>query len=69
MYKGIQSRILNTTRFGGNSDLSTTYLGISDRSKNDKIKAEESFLHIRARVHVRKIVRWNRMSNIVRQRS
>ena len=27
-----------------NSDLSTTYLGKSDRSKNNKLKAEESFL-------------------------
>ena len=43
MYKGIQSEILNTTRFDENSDLSTMYLGKSDRSKNDKIKAEESF--------------------------
>ena len=34
--------ITNTTRFDANSDLSTTYLGKSDRSKNDKIKAEES---------------------------
>ena len=31
------------TRFDENSDLSTTYLGKSDRSKNDKLKAEESF--------------------------
>ena len=29
--------------FDENSDLSTTYLGKSDRSKNDKLKAEESF--------------------------
>ena len=43
MYEGIQSEILNTTKFDENSDLSTTYLGKSDRSKNDKIKAEESF--------------------------
>ena len=43
MYEGIQSEILNTTRFDENSDLSTTYLGKSDRSKNSKIKAEESF--------------------------
>ena len=43
IYKGIQSEILNTTRFDKNSDLSTTYSGKSDRSKNDKIKAEESF--------------------------
>ena len=43
VYKGIQSKILNTRRFDENSDLSTTYLGKSDRSKNDKLKAEESF--------------------------
>ena len=43
VYEGIQSEILNTTRFDENSDLSTTYLGKSDRSKNNKIKAEESF--------------------------
>ena len=34
---------MNTIRFNKNSDLSTTYLGKSDRSKNDKIKVEESF--------------------------
>ena len=43
IYKGIQSEILNTTRFDENSDISTTYLGKSDKSKNDKLKAEESF--------------------------
>ena len=43
VYKGIQSAILNTTGFDENSDLSTTYLGKSDRSMNDKIKVEESF--------------------------
>ena len=41
--KGIQSEILNTTRFDENSDLSTTYLGKADRSKNSKIRAEQSF--------------------------
>ena len=41
--EGIQSEIVNTTRFDENSDLRTTYLGKSDRSKNDKLKAEESF--------------------------
>ena len=40
VYKRIQSEIVNTTRFDKNSDLSTTYLGKSDRSKNDKIKAK-----------------------------
>ena len=43
MYEGIQSEILNTKRFDENSDLSTTYLGKSDKCKNDKIKAEESY--------------------------
>ena len=43
MYEGIQSEILNTMRLDENSDLSTTYLGKSDRSKNNKTKVEESF--------------------------
>ena len=41
-YKGIQSEIVNTTTCDEKSDLNTT-LGKSDRSKNDKLKAEESF--------------------------
>ena len=43
VYEGIQSDIVNTTIFDENSDLSTAYLGKSDRSKSDKLKAEESF--------------------------
>ena len=43
VYEGIQSELLNTTRFDKNADRSTTYLGKSDRSKNDKIKVKESF--------------------------
>ena len=43
VYKGIQSKILSTTGFDENSDLSTTYLGKVDKSRNNKIKAEESF--------------------------
>ena len=43
MYEGIQSEIVNTTTFDEKSDLSSTYMGKSDRSKNSKIKAEESF--------------------------
>ena len=67
IYEGIQSEIVNTTRFDENSDLNTTYLVKSDRFKNDKLKAED-FSHIRARVYVRKILRWNRMSFVVRYR-
>ena len=43
MYEGIWSEILSTTRFDENSNLSTTYLGKVDKSKNNKIKTEESF--------------------------
>ena len=43
VYEGIQSEILNTTRFDENPDLINIYLGKSDRSKNNKIKVEESF--------------------------
>ena len=43
MYEGIQGEIVNTMRFDENSDLSTTYLGRSDKVRNDKLKAEESF--------------------------
>ena len=43
VYEGIQSEIVSTTRFDENSDLSMTYLGKSDKMRNDKLKAEESF--------------------------
>ena len=43
VYEGIQTEILSPTIFDKNSDLSTTYLGKIDRSKNNKIKVEESF--------------------------
>ena len=43
VYKGIHLEIVSTTRFHKNSYLSTTYLRKSDRSKNDKLKVEESF--------------------------
>ena len=42
VYGGIQSKIVNTTRFDENSDLSTTYLGKSDKTRNDKLRVEES---------------------------
>ena len=43
VYEAIQSKIVNTTRFDENSDLSTIYLGRSNKAKDDKLKAEESF--------------------------
>ena len=43
VYEGIKSEIVNTTRFDENSNLSSTYLGKSDRPKYGKLKAEVSF--------------------------
>ena len=68
IYEGIQSEIVNTTRFNENSDLITTYLGKSDRSKNDKTQSRRVFSLTRVRVYIRKIVTWNRMSSTIRHR-
>ena len=40
MYAGVQSEVLNTTRFHENLDLSTTYLGMIDMTRASKIEAE-----------------------------
>ena len=42
--EGIQSEIVNTMRFNEHPDLSKTYLSRSDKARNDKLKAEVSFL-------------------------
>ena len=42
-YKGVKSEILNTTRFDENSDLSMTYLGITNMIRYHKVVAEEKF--------------------------
>ena len=70
VYEGIQSEILNITRFDENSDLSTTYLGKGQTDPNiTSLKWGKSFANIRVREYLRKIIRWNRMPNIVRHRS
>ena len=65
VYEGIQSEILSTTKFDENSDLSTTYLGRVDTTKISKIKVGRNIPNIQTRVYNRKIIGWNRMSNIV----
>ena len=65
IYEGIQSEIVSTMRFDEDSDLRTTYLGKSDRAKNENSK-QRSLSHIRARVYIRKTVRWNGMLITVR---
>ena len=67
--EGIQSEILNTTRFDENLDLSTTYLGKSDRSKNENIKAEESFPISEQGYMLGKLLDGTRMLNVARYSS
>ena len=44
VYEGIQSDIVNSSRFDKNSDISTTYLGRTGQEESqNKLKAEESF--------------------------
>ena len=43
VYDGIQLEIVNTSGFNENSDMSMTYLGRSNKARNDKLEAEESF--------------------------
>ena len=45
VYEGIQSEILSTTRCDENSDLSNTYLGKADKSKNSKLKQRSPSLY------------------------
>ena len=68
VYEGIQSEIVNTTRFDENSDLSTTYLGRSDKTRNDKLKVEESFPISEHGYTLDKLLGWNRVSITIRHR-
>ena len=43
-YEGVTSEILNATRFDENLDLSTTYLGKSHMTQEDKLMIEEKFM-------------------------
>ena len=51
VYEGNQSEIVNTTRFDENSNLSTTYLGKSDRSKTTHLKLKNPFLYRNKSIH------------------
>ena len=42
-YEGITCKILNTSRFNENSDLSATYLGKSNMTQEDSLMVEEKF--------------------------
>ena len=65
IYEGIESEILNTTRFDENLDLSTTYLGKVATTSENKIKAEENFLISEQRYPVAKLLDGTEWSNII----
>ena len=50
-YEGIHSEIVNTTRFDENSDVSTTYLGKSDRSIMTNVKQKSLFPYQNIGIH------------------
>ena len=48
VYEGVYTEVVSTNRFDENTDLSTTYLGQVNMSRDIEVRAEESF-HITAR--------------------
>ena len=44
MYEGVHADMVYTYRFDENSDLSTTYLGQTEMTRETRIKVEEKFL-------------------------
>ena len=45
MYEGVQSKVISTTRFDENSDLSTTYLSRVDTTRANITKQKKGFLY------------------------
>ena len=43
VYEGVYAEIISTDRFGEHMDLSTTYLGQLNMTRNTEVKAEEHF--------------------------
>ena len=43
MYEGVYMEVISTNRFDEDIDLSTTYLGQVDMTRDTEVKAEESF--------------------------
>ena len=43
VYEGVYAKVISTDRFDEDMDLSTTYLGQVDMTRNIEVKAEENF--------------------------
>ena len=52
VYDGVYTEVVSTNRFDEDTDLRTTYLGQTDRSRKTQVKAEESFA-MNAAGHIR----------------
>ena len=68
IYEDIYAEMVYSSKFDKNSDLSTTYLGKADMTRNSKSKAEGKISHHWSRVCFRKTIRRHGMSNFVRHR-
>ena len=44
VYEGVYAKVISTDIFDEDTDLSTTYLGQVDMTRNTEVKAEENFL-------------------------
>ena len=67
LYEDVYVDMVYTNRCDENSDLSTTYLGQTKMTTGTKIKAKESSYHW-TRLHIRKIIGWNWLSDVARYR-
>ena len=44
VYEGAYAKVISTDKFDEDTDLSTTYLGQLDMTRNTEVKVEENFL-------------------------
>ena len=43
VYEGVYAEVISSDKFDEDTDISTTYLGQVDVTRNTKVKAEENF--------------------------
>ena len=68
VYEDIYAEMVYASKFDENSDLSTTYLGQTNMTRNTRISVEAKISHHWTRVCFRKTIRWHGMSNFVGHR-
>ena len=61
VYEGIYAEIVSSDRFDEDSDLSTTYLGQTDMTRDMEVESKEIFSHNSTYLYKRKIIRWHQM--------